>query len=573
MVTLSLFVIFGMLGLAVDLGWSYFQAKAARTAADAAALAAAKAGFATYGAAYSSYPTSGIANCSSLSSGALYAGCQYASQNGFTDGTTNTRVRIEANTTSPYTLIDPNAPAGSTIAVDYWVRVRVAESIPQLFSAMLGHTTGTASAFGTAAVTDVIVNGALILLDQQNDCAIISNKTACGLDLYVHANDGPGNTCPPNCALKTVGNVLLSSSCNGVSSGPNNCTFGTNVAYAGVNDGGGTVYTLPAGTSIQGSGGVSMTGSSRWISTPQSGGTDGFTDPIAPKGVPPLAVNSLGTVHAVPGGSLDGYCSSNVCSPGYYYASTSTSNTTPTGAPLTASTSITFGSSGSFNQFVFFGGMQLNGTSGGKGGTTYTFNTGQYIYAGVQSGSTNPAFSTGTNVNLVDGTSSTGPNSDAGEMFIFTNPTSSGSPIASLVSSLPSTLQNMQFGGVTFASGNNGTAVNLHGLNTNPSTGSSPPSALNQFNDVLFYQDKNNIFGATSSNSSAPQLTIPASPTVHLYGVVYQPKGAWTLINGGGNYSGPLQLITGALELQGGANIDLTAPSTPLKVTKVALIE
>jgi hypothetical protein len=237
---------------------------------------------------------------------------------------------------------------------------------------------------------------------------------------------------------------------------------------------------------------------------------------------------------------------------------------------LTASTAITFGSSSSFNQFIFFGGMQL---SGSHGGINYTFNTGQYIFAGVQSGTTNPVLSTGTNVNLVDGTAGTGPNANAGEMFIFTDPSSSGSPIASLVSGLSSTLQNMQFGNVTFASGNNGTTVNLHGLNTNPSVGNAPPSALNQFNDVLFYQDKNNIFGATSSNSNAPQLTIPASPTVHLYGVVYQPKGAWTLINGGGNYSGPLQLITGALELQGGANINLTAPSTPLKVTKVALIE
>ncbi len=40
MVTLSLFAMFGMMGLAVDTGWSYFVQKQAQAAADAGALAA-----------------------------------------------------------------------------------------------------------------------------------------------------------------------------------------------------------------------------------------------------------------------------------------------------------------------------------------------------------------------------------------------------------------------------------------------------------------------------------------------------------------------------------------------------
>ena len=42
MVTLALFSMVGMMGLAVDLGWSYFAQKQAQAAADIAALAAAQ---------------------------------------------------------------------------------------------------------------------------------------------------------------------------------------------------------------------------------------------------------------------------------------------------------------------------------------------------------------------------------------------------------------------------------------------------------------------------------------------------------------------------------------------------
>jgi Flp pilus assembly protein TadG len=41
LVTLSLFAMCGLLGLAVDLGWSYFIQKSAQNAADSAALSAA----------------------------------------------------------------------------------------------------------------------------------------------------------------------------------------------------------------------------------------------------------------------------------------------------------------------------------------------------------------------------------------------------------------------------------------------------------------------------------------------------------------------------------------------------
>src|SRR5208282_6269125 len=76
LVTLSLFAMCGLLGLAVDLGWSYFVKKSAQNAADAAALAAA-------------YQALNVPNGETQAS---FAGSQfssaaiYAQQNGFSQG-------------------------------------------------------------------------------------------------------------------------------------------------------------------------------------------------------------------------------------------------------------------------------------------------------------------------------------------------------------------------------------------------------------------------------------------------------------------------------------------------------
>jgi hypothetical protein len=75
------------------------------------------------------------------------------------------------------------------------------------------------------------------------------------------------------------------------------------------------------------------------------------------------------------------------------------------------------------------------------------------------------------------------------------------------------------------------------------------------------------------SNNSSPELDIQASPNINLYGIIYQPRGAWTTLIGGGGYASPLQLITGAVNVQGNANIDLLSLSRSLTRTVAALIE
>src|SRR6266498_266617 len=151
LLTLSLFAMCGMLGLAVDLGWSYFVKRSAQTAADAAAQAAAQQALDTVGQNGTFSCSNGQVACQAAgpcnSSINLTTGCLYARQHGFSVGGNGGRqnVTIAADITSP-------APTAPGVTVDYWVTVRATESIPQLFSAVLGNTIGNSASRATAAV-------------------------------------------------------------------------------------------------------------------------------------------------------------------------------------------------------------------------------------------------------------------------------------------------------------------------------------------------------------------------------------------------------------------------------------
>src|SRR5271165_548551 len=80
--------LFGMVGLVLDVGWSYYVGKKAQAAADAAAQAAVAQGLVQNG-------PSAAPNCSTLGCQAatscpaasnLLTACQYAAANGFTPG-------------------------------------------------------------------------------------------------------------------------------------------------------------------------------------------------------------------------------------------------------------------------------------------------------------------------------------------------------------------------------------------------------------------------------------------------------------------------------------------------------
>ena len=170
--TLSLFAMCGLLGLAIDLGWSYFVKKSAQNAADAGALAAAYQALSVAGETCP-FTAEGGGDCDFGTN--LLAGCQYAEQNDFTPGGHGGRQRIriqdgtgvvtrQDGTTVPSCAGNP----GLAGCVDYWVTVRTVETIPQLFSAVLGNTSGLSSARSTAAVVEELVNGSLILLNRND---------------------------------------------------------------------------------------------------------------------------------------------------------------------------------------------------------------------------------------------------------------------------------------------------------------------------------------------------------------------------------------------------------------------
>src|SRR3954469_22314753 len=98
MMAMSSVVLFGMLGLVVDIGWASWRKEACKTAAEAAAqaaVAAAKAG----GSTNYTVPASTSCPSSPTNSTSAGAGCLYAKQNGFTNGVGNRTVTYQTGTT------------------------------------------------------------------------------------------------------------------------------------------------------------------------------------------------------------------------------------------------------------------------------------------------------------------------------------------------------------------------------------------------------------------------------------------------------------------------------------------
>jgi Putative Flp pilus-assembly TadE/G-like len=166
MVTMSLFMLFGVMGLAIDLGWSYYRKQVAQSAADAAAMAAAVV-------AYNS--TTGIITCGSNNvvcqatptacpvitgnpANNIQNGCLYAKANGFTNGGNQT-----VTMSSSALGIAPNPTSFSIL---YTVTATVTETNPQLFSAVGGHQYGTVAVQSTAEVIQPPVPACIYALNQ-----------------------------------------------------------------------------------------------------------------------------------------------------------------------------------------------------------------------------------------------------------------------------------------------------------------------------------------------------------------------------------------------------------------------
>jgi hypothetical protein len=567
MVTLSLLAMCGLMGLAVDLGWAFYVRRSAQAAADAAALGATRAALqsnlsidcVSFGC--SATPIS----CDTVPETklALFFGCSYAQRNGFTPGGHNGKqtVTIQASTGNPV-----SAPGVSSM---YWVTVRVTETVPQLFSAIMGHPVATVSARATGALANIIVRGSLVLLNRSGDA---SPGVGAGTNLAV----GGGGT------VSATGGILMAS----------------NSAAAGTLGGSSRVINT-AFTRIRGSGKYNLGGAgSVWQNTPTNGYVDGspFMDPMSGKGQPPLTTQVQPAVGIV-GGTITGGTSTSpkVLTPGNYYAC-DTGCLHATGAAITLAGGgyFKFNNSGAgFGNYIFYGGLAT-----GSGNNTVTFAPGRYVFAGAISGGvTNP----GTALNISNGTTlndntATGgvPASDAGEAFIFTDLSYPG-----LSAQIPSAVQAQaslfSYGTAGFKMGkNSNSSINLHGLNQN-----SPnlPPELQTFAPLMMWQDQGNSHikytangnidlscpGSTidspctsskvSATATSPEMDISSAPNIQLYGAVYQPRGAWTLLQGSGTSNVPVQLVTGALSAQGSGSVLLQGLANPVTTLTAALVE
>jgi Flp pilus assembly protein TadG len=581
--TLSLTLLCGMLGLAIDLGWGRYTQRVTQTAADAAALAAASKALQDIG--QSGTAQCGITvRCQDLTAcpgtGNLQAGCLYAQQNGMSQGGANGHqtLQLAAGTSSTAPNV-PNVPG-----LLYWTQAVATQSTPQLFSGVLGNPILKTTGRATAAIYPASVTPSLYLLNRSSDCFVsaLGIGLVCGEDF-----------------LSALGSVVNARGGIYMSSANPQGTPLPQVAAATIV---GTAQINSPFTYIMGNGGINTLGLSSWNSAPQNGfpDSDYFRDPMRGKGQPPAPTGLAD--HPVPGGIITGNLISNllggvptVLPPGNYYA-TNPLTGAPLGTPVTVTGNVTFGDNsnppcGGFCNYVFYGGLVTGALS------TTTFSPGRYVFAGAQPVAGGPAVGLmiGANSTVKDLTpmvnNSITRNTDAGEIFIFTDKNYPGLQV-------PLSIQNsgLTFPQVTagFQGGLGYTAV-LHGLNA---SNNAVPSSLKNFAPVLLWQDQANTTlkytpdgsldiscGSICSNilsvPGSQEMILQGSQSgghagVNLYGTIYSPRAAWITELGllpNDTIAGPLQIIAGALQMAVFTKLDVTPVPSPLTRMTVSLIE
>jgi len=614
MVTLALIAMCGMMGLAVDLGWSFFVQKQAQAAADGAALAAVQEVYKRQGGiiptltcgtgATATYCAATPTDCATIMSDTnsnLYNGCLYASNNGFTAGGQGGKqnITMAADVTTPI----PTVP--NVTVVKYWVTARTVQSIPQLFSAVLGNSTGTISAIATAGIAGIITPGSFYGLNQRGDClSDASGLFNCGVDIDI---SGAGQSACTNINGTSAGvtakvcapsGLYLASDCNGTAQAGcgsgSNTTSGSN--WAGQTQGGSANVWSATTNQIRGTGAVNNP--SQFSPTPTNGSS--FADPMLNKAQPPLLTPSSPLPTC---GVLNGAIPTGTLGPYQYYSYTMVGGVpTPNGAALTVGngTSVTFSSSGgcgfanaqfaagasqvngSFPVTVFYGGLDINGNSG----THVTFGAGQYVMAGTilnTDSVQNPAAVFNMRGGTVTG------DSTVGTVFVLTDKSYDGA-LANQTSASALTGMPTLYQGYTQIKN---TDVTLYGVNA-----SAPAALTSVHQNMLFWQDRRNsninLDPTTGAALTSPVQLPPSSynrtPTspqfiiddgnaaLNLRGVFYQPRGAWINLKsgGGGVNNSPLQVVTGALYSSNGsgsASVTLQGPSAPIIKYVTALIQ
>ncbi len=186
--TLSVFFLFSIIGLAVDLGYSYFKKLQTQAAADAAASAAA-----IYAGANGSVCGAGGVVCGTTYSclnpptspptTAMQAGCLYAQANGFLNAGSQSVSLISNNTTPPNET--GNSPS-------YWVQANISETVPHLFLYWAGFQSGSVASQAIAGITVTPASSCVYVLSNTASQALTitgaASLTATDCGVYVNSS-------------------------------------------------------------------------------------------------------------------------------------------------------------------------------------------------------------------------------------------------------------------------------------------------------------------------------------------------------------------------------------------------
>jgi len=206
LVTFAMIPMFAMLGLVADLGYMEYLKGSAQAAVDSAALAAVyRYNRTVYGSAMDCSASSWMCHetpwpCPAAiehAANPVEAACLYAKKNGFSTSDPRQSVTIVSGVSSTI----PTSTAVNNGG--WWITVRIAQTVPQLFSSVLGKTSGLVAARATSSVQPSLA--CVYALDPVSVQGYYQNGntnflSACGI--YVNSNASP--------AMQGVGGATVS---------------------------------------------------------------------------------------------------------------------------------------------------------------------------------------------------------------------------------------------------------------------------------------------------------------------------------------------------------------------------
>jgi hypothetical protein len=109
----------------------------------------------------------------------LQAGCLYAVQNGFTNGSNRRGVSASSGTTGTIQNATPN----------YWITFTVTETLPQVFSAVLGNSWANVTGTATAGVLGGAAGGCIYIMQSSGtDLSMSGGTIASNCGVYMNSN-------------------------------------------------------------------------------------------------------------------------------------------------------------------------------------------------------------------------------------------------------------------------------------------------------------------------------------------------------------------------------------------------